>query len=137
VIAQALRRLAEDVAQAGDVQARAAAWESSPAPFASVEFQLNDGEAPPAVDVAFAEGAAPSVADLEDAFGGFVETPRLPSSGRRVLRGQVWRDGMPARVVILVYDPPAHDEPLAALHLQRGGPRPAGPTRRGSPSARA
>jgi hypothetical protein len=118
VLADLMRRLSAG----GDAAEFAQRWERSPAPFASVTVRSWASEERPwsDVDVAFAPGAAPTLAELEAAFGPFTEPPRL-SSGTRRLRGEWWEDGMPVRVVLNIKPAPAgRDEPLAGLSLQTG-----------------
>lgn len=122
----ALAGLMRELAAGGDSAAFARRWQESPAPFASVAVESWEDEERPwgGVEVAFAPGAAPTLAQLEEAFGPFAEPLRRPSGARR-LRGEWWEEGMPVRVVLGIGTAPAaSDEPIAGLSLQRGMTRP-------------
>jgi hypothetical protein len=116
---EALEDFMAELASAGDVESFAARWEAEPAPFASVTVTSWEEYAGGGAEIAFAEGAKPSVAELEAAFGPFSEPPRMPS-GTRVLRALWRREDMPVNVVLLVYSPPEAREPLDRIVVQRG-----------------
>ena len=120
----ALERLMTDLACAGSVAEFEDRWVSSPSPFAAVSVRSWEEHVGGGAEVEFAPGAGPSLAQLEAAFGAFSEPPRAPA-GRRHLRGTWWKEGMPARVVLLVYSPPPADESLERIMVQRGELRPA------------
>ena len=116
----ALQSFMRELAAADDVGSFARRWESDPAPFAAVEVTSWEEYAGGGAEVVFAEGTGPTVAQLELAFGPFTEPPRAYPA-RRALRGEWWREGMPVRVVLLIY-PPDGDGPLERLVLQPGSP---------------
>ena len=108
-----------ELAAVEDVGSFAACWESDPAPFAAVEVASWEEYAGGGAEVVFRDGTGPTLAQMEAAFGPFTEPPRVYPA-RRVLRGEWWREGMPVRVIMLIYSPPEGDEPVEALVLQPG-----------------
>ena len=123
MITAALDGIMGELAAAPDAASFAARWESAPAPFAAVAVDDWDEHVVGGAELVFADAERPSIAELEAAFGAFGAPPSMPS-GTRFLRGEWWREGMPVRVVLLVYSPPGRDAPLERLVLQRGSSRP-------------
>jgi hypothetical protein len=122
---EALERLFADIAAHEESAPVARAWSTPSAPLARVAIDPWDDGAIGGADVRFAPGSGPTLAEVADRFGAWGEPPRL-TSGTRVLRAEWWREGLPVRVILLVRDPPADDEPLDELTIQRGRWPPAG-----------
>jgi hypothetical protein len=114
-----LERFMAELASADDAESFARRWEPAPAPFAAVEVSSWEEYVSGGAEVVFADDAKPTLAQLEAVFGPFTEGLRA-FPARRVLRGAWWREGMPIRIVLLIYSPPEGDEPLDRLVLQRG-----------------
>jgi hypothetical protein len=121
---RALEEVAADLAASEDSALFARRWERPPPPLRALEVKPWDADVAGGAEVVFADGAGPSLAMLEAAYGMFEERPQL-FSGTRLRLGRRSREGA-AGVEIAVYGSAGDDEPLERVHLHREWAPPGG-----------